>query len=205
MIRVIWWLALALLAAVVIVAQIDRETSSRPELSALVPEPFRGFAQPNMTMLSLAMGSPADTQVEARTLVRRRPIPAENLYLLALADLNAGDKEAYARAFEVATTRGWRSVPVQIAAAEAAIGRGDAASAAPRVAAVWAVEGTNPASLALTEDLLALPSGPESWGQVIAKTRVSPKAVRATLERLTSADKAARATAAARDAGMRFE
>ncbi len=205
MIRALWWLALAGVAAVTVMAEVDRASARHPELAAFVPAPFRGFAQPTVAMLSLAAGRTAAAREESRALVRRRPIPAENLYALALANLAAGDTVGYARAFEVATTRGWRAVPIQIDAAQSAIAHGDASAAALRIAAAWAVDAQNPALPELVAELAALPGGAQALGEAVAKTRIAPGRFVAVVTATTDGETRSRIFTAARRAGMEID
>lgn len=156
--RLAWWLALGGLALLAAFAQLDRASAARPALAPLVPKPFRSFAQPMITLVALATGTPAEARAEARRLVRIRPMPAEHLYALALAELRAGNLTGYATAFERATERGWRARPIQAAAARAALDAGDVDAAANRIAALWAT-GPDAETIALTHRLLALEGG----------------------------------------------
>lgn len=204
MIRAVWWASLALLTGIAILVQLDRASRGNPAIAAAVPGPFRSFAQQPIALAALVSGNPELARAEARRLVSRRPLPAEHMYVLAMAELGAGDTDGYARAFELATTRGWRTVPVQMAAAEAAIGRGEAEAAALRVAALWAVDGGNPALPALTRNLLALPTGPEAFGETMGGMRISPSSLVSRIGRIVSQDQASRVIASAAKAGMTF-
>ena len=85
MIRWLWRIALGMLSLVAIGAQLDRASYLRPELAILVPQPFRSFAQPTTALVALATGDSTTARAEAQRLVRRRPIPAEHLFTLAMA------------------------------------------------------------------------------------------------------------------------
>lgn len=170
--RFAWWALLAAIAAVAVFAQLDRASHVRPQLAPAVPKPFRSFAQVPMTMLAVASGDAAAARREAERLVRIRPMPAEHLFLLALTDLRRGDVQGYARAFEHSTTRGWRAQPVQQAAAAAALARGDAEAAANRVAAMWALDASDPALPELTRSLLSSRRGRRAFARNLAGTKV---------------------------------
>lgn len=204
MTRVAWWAVIAGLAILVILSQLDRASRHNPAIAVAVPGPFKSFAQQPTALAALVSGDPEVALTEARRLVRRRPLPAEHTYILALAELGAGNSVGYARAFELATTRGWRTVPVQVAAAEAAIGRGDAKAGALRVAALWMVDGSNPAVPTLTRSLLALSAGPEAFGETMAGMRMTPASLVSRIGGMATRQQAARVVDAATQSGMAF-
>jgi hypothetical protein len=163
---------LAGLAAVTVFAQLDLASVTRPALVSLVPKPFRSASQPTIAVLAIGEGNSAKAQAEARQLVRRRPLPSEHLLILALADLRSGNMAGYARAFELSTERGWRAAPVQLAAARAALGRGSSMAAANRIAALWALDASQPALHELTSSLLQSSTGRRAFAAKLAGTRV---------------------------------
>ncbi len=198
-------LLLILLAPVVVFAQLDRASYQRPELSVFVPAPFRSFAQSPTALLALAGGSASEAQAEARRLVRRRPMPAEHLFTLAMAELRAGRPAAFAVAFRAASTRGWRFAPLQVAGAQAAIQNGDAAGAAKRVAALWAAEHEHASLPILTRTMLEMPGGPEAFGQAMAGTNVWRSHFLPRWSEVASADAALSTVRAASKAGASFD
>ncbi|ANY19406.1 hypothetical protein A6F68_00880 [Tsuneonella dongtanensis] len=158
MIRATWIALMVLLAGVAVCAQIDRATVNDPALAVLVPGPFRAFAQAPLAAAAL-VGTDGDAAIkEAQVLVRRRPVPAEHLFLLSMANLTSGDPQGFAKAFELSTRRGWRARPVQATAARAALDTGDVEAAANRIAALWAL-GPDDETRALTKELLDRPGG----------------------------------------------
>ena len=167
-----WWALLASVAAVAAFAQLDRASQRRPELVPAVPPPFRSFAQQHAALMALAGGDPRMARAAAERLVRVRPMPAEHLYLLALADLRGGDFAGYARAFEQSTARGWRARPVQQAATRAALDAGNVEAAANRIAALWALDARDPAIPVLTRSLLATERGRAAFAAKLAGTEV---------------------------------
>ena len=206
MIRWLWWLALAGLALVTVAAQLDRASLVRPELSAIVPGPLRSFAQVPMAMVALTTQDGSAAREQARILVRRRPMPAEYLFALSMAELRGGDPEAFAATFRAASTRGWRFAPLQVTAARAALDNGDATGAANRVAALWAAEPGNPALAQLTGRLLAMPRGPEALAINLAGTRVWPDTFLVQAPTMSGDDAAILQTVvAARRAGAAFD
>lgn len=205
MTRWIWRAALAALALVAVAAELDRASYLRPELSVVVPKPFRSFAQPTTALLALATSDNATAQAEARRLVRRRPMPAEHLFTLAMGELRNGRPLAFAAAFRAASTRGWRYAPLQVTAAQAALASGDVRGAANRVAALWAADANDPSVAPLTRALLAAPGGPEAFAIPLAHTHVWSKNFLGRARAYASPENALRTVLAARRAGARFD
>lgn len=158
--RLGWILALLVVAVVTAFAQIDRSARFAPELAALVPAPFRGFAQARQVEQAL-VARDADRAVErAKALVRNRPIPAENLTLLAQAQLLSGDVANGLAALELAGQRGWREPLAQQALAQAALMAGEPDTASLRVVALLATGSLDPdAREQLVAELATTPEG----------------------------------------------
>jgi hypothetical protein len=203
--RWIWWAALAALAPVVVFAQLDRASAGNPGLAGAVPGPFLSVAQAPVALAALSAAPPAVARTEARRLVRRRPMPAEHLFALALADLRAGNPQPFAAGFRAASVRGWRYLPLQLAAAQAAIANGDADGGAQRIAASW-VGGADDAAIGpVVKAQFALPRGPEAFGRVMARSRVSPGELVARLLSMMTAQDVQRVVAAAQAAGATLD
>ncbi|GGE01588.1 hypothetical protein GCM10011515_21640 [Tsuneonella deserti] len=202
------WIVRVMLAAIAVIAvcaQLDRASYLKPQLSVVVPKPFRSFAQPTLALIALAGGDTASAEIEARRLVRRRPMPAEHLFTLAMADLRSGRPAAFAATFRAASTRGWRYAPLQVTAAQAALASGDLAGAANRIAALWAENPTHPSSVPLTRQLLAMKGGPEAFAIPLANTHVwSSNFVRRAASLAPPAN-TVKTVAAARRAGADFD
>ena len=205
MIRWAWRLLLVLGAALAIGAELDRASYLRPELSIMVPQPFRSFAQPTTAVIALGTGDSSESLKEARRLVQRRPIPAEHLFTLAMAELRNGNPRGFADSFRAASTRGWRYAPLQLAAAQAALSAGDVKAAANRVAAQWAESPENPSVGQHTKQVLESPGGPEAFAVPLAQTHVWSDSFLARLPGLTTPAIAARTIIAAQGAGAKFD
>lgn len=161
--RIVWFAALAAIAGLVIVLQIDKQSEAEPQLAALVPEPMRNYAQVHVVRTALTGEDPAAALAEAERLVRRRPIPAEYLALLAAGQAKAGREEAALQTIQVAGGRGWREPATQEAMLRLALIAGDRPEAARRYAALFLRNGT-PESL-LREVGPAVLDGPDSTGR----------------------------------------
>ena len=134
--RVVWIIAILGIAALTSYAQLDRQSRVSPALAANVPEAFRAFAQAEVTVTALS-GDDADFALaEAKRLIARRPIPAEHLRLLALAQYKAGEPDAAASSIQLAARRGWRDLQAQEAMLRLAIEADEPVEASHRYAAL---------------------------------------------------------------------
>lgn len=126
-----------MLAVVIAALQIDRQSDLTPALAPLVPAPLRNYAQPRIATDAIERANPATALFEAERLVRRRPVPAEYLTLLAAAQAKAGQAEAAATTIQIAGQRGWREPVAQEAVLRLALAAGDKPEAARRYAALF--------------------------------------------------------------------
>ncbi|MEE4316995.1 MAG: hypothetical protein V2I74_08440 [Erythrobacter sp.] len=135
--RLAWPTLLLALAVVTGFLQIDRQAAITPSLARLVPEPLRNYAQ---TRIAAAAADGPDSSValeEAERLVRRRPVPAEHLTLLAFAQTRADQVEQTGVTIQIAAQRGWREPVAQEAVLRLALAASDQAEAARRFAALF--------------------------------------------------------------------
>jgi hypothetical protein len=135
--RIIWFAALAAIAVLVSLLQIDKQSEKSPALAAVVPAPLRNYAQEKVALAALGGDNPAQAVAEAERLVRRRPIPAEHLALLAAGQAKAGQNDAAFKTIQIAGKRGWRVPAAQEAVLRIALAAGDKAEAARRYAALF--------------------------------------------------------------------
>lgn len=169
--RLIWWAALLVIAVVTIGLQLDKQSEANPSLAPLVPAALRNFAQTNIVAGALDGNDSALALAEARKLVRQRPVPAEYLTLLAVAQTKAGQGEAAALTIQIAGQRGWRDPLAQESVLRLALAAGDKAEAARRYAALFLSDSTPDALLEeLGPTVLDEPGGP---GQQTMVTIVS--------------------------------
>ena len=129
--------ALIALAVVTIAVQLDRQTRRTPELAVAVPELVRSSAQTRIAALALAGEDPDEALAEAERLVRRRPLPAEHLRVLAQAQFAAGEIDQSALTIQYAARRGWRDPLAQETMLRLALDAGDEAEAARRFVALF--------------------------------------------------------------------
>ena len=167
--RIAWLALMALVAVVTVFAQLDRSARFDPALAALVPAPFAGFSAQRTTEAALVAGD-ADMALEnAQALVRRRPMPAEHLTLLAQAYAASGNEVASLQALEAAARRGWREPFAQNAMAAAALASGEQEIAAQRLAALWAIGLERDRLANLTRTMLAEPEGRAAFAAQLAQ------------------------------------
>lgn len=135
--RIVWFTSLIAAALLTVSLQLDRHAKNAEAVASAVPEPVRNYAQVQITRQALAGNDAALAVAEAQELVRRRPLPAENITLLAIAQAKAGQTELAARTIQVAGQRGWRDPVPQEAMLRLALAAGDRSEAARRYAALF--------------------------------------------------------------------
>lgn len=109
----------------------------------------------------------------AQLLAARRPIPAETLRTLAIAQISAGLTDAGLHTIQIAGQRGWRDPATQSAMLQIAISSGDESEAARRFAALLIQLGIDDAQLAdVATALFVQPDGASAaeLAEVIAGT-----------------------------------
>jgi hypothetical protein len=135
--RIIWWACLIVAALLTTALQVDKQAEVTPALAPLVPAPLRDFAQTRIAAQAAAGDDTARALAEAQLLVQRRPLPAEYLALLAVAQAKAGQAEQSGLTIQIAGQRGWREPLAQEAVLRIALNAGDRAEAARRYAALF--------------------------------------------------------------------
>lgn len=159
--RILWLALLLALAGVTTMLQIDRQAEATPALAPLVPGPMRGYAQARIAAAAIERGDGAAALAEARRLVQRRPVPAEHLTLLAIAQNKAGQPEQAGLTIQMAAKRGWREPVAQEAVLRLALVAGDKPEAARRYAALFLRAATpNPLLVELGPAVLDETGGP---------------------------------------------
>jgi hypothetical protein len=203
--RIFWFMGLAAAGLLIGALQLDMRARSASAVAPAVPELFRDHAQVQITRKALTGTDAARALVEAERLVQRRPLPAENLTLLAAAQAKAGQVDAAARTIQVAGQRGWRDPVAQEAMMRLALAAGDRPEAARRYAALF-LRGRTPDALLLEfgpavfdgqdrsgrDTLVAIVIGGERWHPTFLRrgAKVMPPAAFAAI----AADSMARGT-----------
>ncbi|MFN3864136.1 MAG: hypothetical protein ACK4RT_07630 [Erythrobacter sp.] len=145
--KILWPAFLLALAVVIGFLQIDRQSDLTPALAPLVPQGLRNYAQPRIAASAANGKDSARALEEARRLVLRRPVPAEHLTLLAVAQTKAGEREQAGLTIQIAAQRGWREPLAQEAVLRLALDTGDKPEAARRFAALFLRDATPDALL----------------------------------------------------------
>lgn len=169
--RIIWALALLGVAAFTAALQLDRQSALAPELAPLVPAPVRNYAQAKLAAEALKGDDPQAALAATEELVHRRPMPAEHLTLLAVAQAKTGEAEAAAFTIQMAARRGWRDPVAQEAVLRLALQAGDKAEAARRYAALFRRQATPDKLLVtLAPQVLGEPNGAgqQTFAQIVA-------------------------------------
>lgn len=135
--RIVWFIAIAAVAVVTAAIQLDRQARYVPALASAVPAPFRAFAQGHVAASAMQGSDPQRALQEARLLVARRPMPAEHLRLLGIAEFEAGEPDRASYAIQLAARRGWRDPLSQEAMMQLALAASDQSEAAKRFAALF--------------------------------------------------------------------
>lgn len=151
--RASWFFILAVIATIIAGLQLDRQTRRTSSVAENVPIVFRSAAQFPIAARALAGPEPALALAEAKRLVRRRPLPAEHLRVLAQAQIAAGDYDQGTLTIQYAAQRGWRDPLAQQSMLELALSAGDKAEAAKRYTALFLRRDT--------QDILLVEFGPQ--------------------------------------------
>lgn len=145
--RFLWFASLIAIAGVTTGLQLDRQARKTPSLAYAVPEVFRSSAQRTIAAAAIETGDAELGLAQTRTLIKRRPMPARHLRLLAQAQFAAEDYEAGSVTIQYAAQRGWRDRLAQRSMLEIAIAVGDRPQAARRYAALFLNRNTDDAVL----------------------------------------------------------
>ena len=167
--RVLFILIAIALAAVVALAQIDRQSRLSPGYAAMVPAAFSASAARARSKLFLQLGDTQSALAEARNQILLRPMPAESLTILALSTLQSGDAETGRLALEAASRRGWREPIAQLASGQGAFAQGAYDIASQRVVALLSTGNLAGEALALNRQIVALPEGREATARSMAR------------------------------------
>lgn len=165
--RLIWPAAIVGLALCTTAAQLDRASRRQAALVSIVPAPFRSFAQEKMAIDTVRSAEPSIALETAMSLVRRRPLPAEHLSLLAIAMERAGRRQESAVLVQEAARRGWRDSIAQQAMFDISLNAGDPVEASHRLAALWALREDQVPLVDLTTRLLSAPQGRSAMAETL--------------------------------------
>lgn len=163
-----WWLFFGLLAVLIVFAQLDRQSRYAPQFAGFVPDSLRYFGQAHVASAAIRQGSPEVAILEARKLISRRPLSAENLAILAAAQSQDGASTSALGTIQLAGRRGWREQGVQTSMLEISIASGDGQEAARRFAALFALNGVNEQIEAVAPRVFAITGAREELSRILA-------------------------------------
>lgn len=205
MMRWAWYGCILFLGLVTTGAELDVMSRKDIRFAASVPAPFRNYAQERIAEMALIDQDPQSALAEARTLVRRRPIPTESLFVLASAYQLAGNERGMAEALNQGTARGWRHPVVDQVMIATALQNGDTATAAAYLLALWSIDFDSSERDRLTREVLAAPGGAEAYGKLVATSQfMQDAALRGAFSNAPAPD-FARMAHAAITAGAHFD
>lgn len=200
--RIVWWIVLVLVALGTTGFQLDRQSRVSPELASFVPEPFRAFGQAHIASSALTQRDAEGALDAAKKLVRRRPLPAENLRLLSAAQFKAGLHQQSAVTMQYAARRGWRDPIPQEAMMRFALAAGDEGEATRRFVALMIRPSTSDETLTELGEALfgAKPSegqrvltellaGTEKWNAIFVRRGLNALPTATYVEALIDAEK----------------
>lgn len=159
---------MAMLALLASGAQLDRQSRRTPMLAPIVPAMFRSFAQARHVISTVRSAEPAEALKAAELLVKRRPIPAEHLSLLAIAKARNGDNDAALQLLQAAARRGWRDSIAQQSMFSIAFNAGDMAESSRRLAALWGIRENQMLLSDSTAKVLATPEGRKAMAKTMS-------------------------------------
>jgi len=166
--RMGWGALILLLAVVTVGTELDRESRKGDLPVALVPTPFRSFALAREAATAVKAGSAEQALELSRRLVASRPMPAENLVLLGLAEFRSNRIREGNLTVQMGARRGWRDRAAQEGMLRIAFDAGDFEEAAGRLAALWIVPESSPNLAQLTSQVLAAQPGRAALAQRLA-------------------------------------
>lgn len=169
-VRAACFLIAILLIAIATGLQLDRQSRRDTMLAPFVPALFRGQALAVLAQNAYEGGHQQQGLIYARELVRQRPIPSENLALLAQGFLASGDQARAVSALSLASQRGWRDLFTQQVMAASALQISETQVAAQRIVALWRLGERNAATKTMTLDLLNREDGLRNFNANLVRT-----------------------------------
>lgn len=173
--KILWLLVCVVLGITAGFLQLDREARRKPALADNVPAVFRGFAHEGMTLRALR-AEQADASLDhATALVRKRPLPAEHLAMLALAGAAGNRVELSNKAILLSARRGWRAPLAQQVIVASAVDAGQWTTASDRLTALWRSGAEDQTLGLLMSRVLADPRGQTAFSAHVGE---NPKSIR---------------------------
>lgn len=169
--RLAWFAILALAAMLAIGVELDREGRRNPSAALLVPPPLLSSSLQPLAQAAYG-GKHVDQGLAfAQAMVRRRPVPAEGLGLLAYGQLQKGDKDGALRSLILSGDRGWRDRFTQEMLVMLALQAGKWDVAAQRTVALWRIGISDDRLRAMTAELLSRPQGADAFAAQVGREK----------------------------------
>lgn len=166
------WAALCTASAALAVGiEVDREGRYNLAFAQLVPAPFQADALALLAHDAYDRGQVREGMLFSRLFVRRRPIPAEGLSLLAYGQLQSHDENGALASILLAAQRGWRDRFTQDMLINLALQSGEWDIAAERIIALWRLGNSDDALKSATAELLSHPGGIAAFNKTIGQEK----------------------------------
>ena len=133
----VWIASIAAVSVCVIGVQLDTASLRHPGIARIVPPVFSHYALQTLTAEAIAGKQTDAAYAGAIAMVRRNPVSAEPLAILAIAASLAQRFDVAENAYVLGQGRGWREQAIQRFAAMTAIRSGNPEIAGYRLAALW--------------------------------------------------------------------
>ncbi len=158
-------------AAIAMASGLDRISEVRPDVAALVPEPFRVNAARALAVDALKAQRYEPALAEARLALIRDPVDARSAGLFGSVLLAAGNAEGARSAFTLSAALGWRDAPTQLFWMAQALNSGDLKTASQRLDALLR---QNPMFEQRQPLLALLEASPAGRDQLVARLADQP-------------------------------
>lgn len=166
--RIVGGVIAVAIAVPAVAVQFDRQSRRDGLYAERVPGPFMGFAAARMVARDLDDGNTNAALIDARRMIAHRPIPAENLTLMALASVRADDFDTASEAMMLSAQRGWREILSQQLIISSAVASQSWDVASARLIALWSTNLGDQQVEELSQEVLSHPETQRAFGERLA-------------------------------------
>ncbi|GAB7551060.1 hypothetical protein NRB_05570 [Novosphingobium sp. 11B] len=156
---IVWYSLIIFIALMAVGVELDRQGRGDLTVAMLVPDRFRADSLGILSRYAFERGDTVEGEALARTLVERRPIPAEALSLYAAGLIANGKEDTATGTLQIAASRGWRDRFVQRVVILSSLQQGTLQVAANRVVGLWRLGERSDWLKDLTRATLEAPGG----------------------------------------------
>lgn len=157
--RVVWIVVLLFVGIAAAGLQMDRQARQDVAFAHEVPRIARAYALLPLANEAYQKKDFQQGLAYARLLVQKRPVPAEQLALLATGLIQTGQTQQGYDILLMSARRGWREGYTQIVMARMALEGAEPSIAAARILALWRTNIFGAEARQLTVELLEVPGG----------------------------------------------